>query len=304
MPTQNVRRSGVLLHPTSFPGTWGIGDLGPQAYAFVDFLRETHQQIWQILPLGPAAENGSPYSAFSSTAGNPLLISLDVLSEERILKVEQTTAAPMSDPVDYQQVQAKKLSLLREAFHNFQGQGQLKEAFRTFCEQQADWLYDYSLFMALKETYPGRAWNKWPKELVARETKALDQARRDLDELVLFHEFSQFVFYRQWSGLKDYAHKCGIRVVGDIPFYVAFDSVDVWANPLNFALDRDTSEVLLMAGVPPDYFSETGQLWGNPVYDWKHLENDGFQWWIQRFKKLVDLVDIVRIDHFRGFQAF
>jgi 4-alpha-glucanotransferase len=299
-----VRRSGVLLHPTSLPGPWGIGDLGPQAYVFIDFLYGACQQVWQVLPLGPAADNGSPYSAFSSTAGNPLLISLDALSDEGIGEIGRSLVPTTSGKVDYRRVQGEKLPLLKEAFRNFERKGEWSELFRSFCEQQADWLDDYALFMALKETFPGQAWNRWPKGLAAREEGALTRARHDYEELVSFHQWTQFVFYRQWSKLKEYAHERGIRVVGDIPFYVAFDSVDVWANPLNFELDRETGEVLLMAGVPPDYFSATGQLWGNPVYDFAHMERDGFRWWVRRFKKLTQLVDIVRIDHFRGFQAF
>ena len=304
MRSKIARRSGVLLHPSSFPGPWGIGDLGPQAHAFIDFLSDTHQQLWQVLPLGPTGDDGSPYSSFSASAGNPLLISVETLVDEGFSAPTPSGRMPESDPVDQRQVRASKLPALKQLWREFQKTSHLRDDFESFCARVVDWLDDYALFMALKDTYPGKTWNQWPEDLVRREPGALERARRDLRDLVSFHQFSQFAFYRQWSRLRDYAHERGIRVVGDIPFYMAFDSADVWANPQNFALDPKTREPRLMAGVPPDYFSKTGQLWGNPVYDWKHLEQECFDWWVGRFRRLTQLVDIVRIDHFRGFQAF
>ena len=304
MRSKIARRSGVLLHPSSFPGPWGIGDLGTEAYAFVDFLKDTHQQIWQVLPLGPTGEDGSPYSSFSASAGNPLFISVEALGEEGLKAPAPPAKGPGSGPVDQRQVRATKFPALMQVWQDFRKTGVLQAEFERFCAGVADWLDDYALFMALHETYPGKTWNNWPEELASREPAALERARQDLGDLVGFHKFTQFAFYRQWSRLKDYAHDRGIRVVGDIPFYMAFHSADVWANPRNFALDPKTREPRLMAGVPPDYFSKTGQLWGNPVYDWKHLEEEGFDWWVARFKRLGELVDVVRIDHFRGFQAF
>ncbi len=303
MRSKIARRSGVLLHPSSFPGPWGIGDLGATARAFVDFLGETHQQVWQILPLGPTADDGSPYSSFSSSAGNPLLISLESLAADGIAPRMSPPGTPAADPYDPAAVRAAKLPALKRAAETF-ATGSQPDEFESFCVARADWLDDYALFMALKETYPGKTWNQWPAAFVRRDPAALKEARTSLRDLVSFHKFTQFAFYRQWLALREYAHHQGIRVVGDIPFYVAFDSADVWANPQNFALMTDTFEPRLMAGVPPDYFSATGQLWGNPVYDWEHLEDTGFDWWIQRFRRLTQLVDIVRIDHFRGFQAF
>ena len=197
-----------------------------------------------------------------------------------------------------------KLPVLKQLWREFQATSLLRKDFETFCAGVTDWLDDYALFMALKDTYPAKTWNQWPEDLVRREPGALERARRDLGDLVSFHQFTQFAFYRQWCRLKGYAHERGIRVVGDIPFYVSFDSADVWTNPQNFALDPKTHQPRLMAGVPPDFFSATGQLWGNPVYDWKHLEQEGFKWWVRRFQRLAKLVDVVRIDHFRGFQAF
>jgi 4-alpha-glucanotransferase len=294
----------VLLHPSSLPGPWGIGDLGVAAWAFVDFLGDTHQQFWQILPLGPTDDDGSPYSSFSSSAGNPLLISLEALAAEGIGPSTSPAGTPDSSRVEQWAVRARKLPALKRAAQELAAKSRLRDEFEQFCAERADWLDDYGLFMALKDTHPGQAWNRWPGDLARREPAALKEARHTLGELVTVHKFSQFAFYRQWSALRDYAHQRGIRIVGDIPFYVAFDSVDVWANPANFALLPETFEPRLMAGVPPDYFSETGQLWGNPVYDWEHLERSGFAWWIQRFHRLTQLVDVVRIDHFRGFQAF
>jgi 4-alpha-glucanotransferase len=294
----------VLLHPSSFPGPWGIGDLGPAARDFVDVLGETHQQLWQILPLGPTAGDGSPYSAFSSSAGNPMLISLETLAEEGIAPRMTPPGSPLASRVDHRAARAAKLPALRRASEAFTAAAPAYAEFERFCADHADWLDDYALFMAVKDTYPGRTWNQWPGELVRREPGALQKARGDLAPLVTFHKFTQFAFYRQWSALRAYAHERGIRIVGDIPFYVAFDSADVWANPQNFALMPGTFEPRLMAGVPPDYFSKTGQLWGNPIYDWAHLERDGFAWWVRRFRRLTYLVDVVRIDHFRGFSAF
>jgi 4-alpha-glucanotransferase len=304
MRSKIARRSGVLVHPSSFPGRWGIGDLGPQAYAFVDFLADTHQQLWQVLPLGPTGDDGSPYSSFSASAGNPLLISVESFADEGFSAPAPPAGILESQPVDQRQVRASKFSALRQLWQEFEKTSHLRAQFETFSAEVVDWLDDYALFMALKDTYPAKDWNQWPEDIVKRDPAALERARRELGDLVRFHKFSQFVFYKQWSRLRDYAHDRGIRVVGDIPFYMAFNSADVWANPQNFALDAKTHEPRLMAGVPPDYFSKTGQLWGNPVYDWRHLEHEGFDWWVGRFKRLTRLVDIVRIDHFRGFQAF
>ena len=294
----------MLLHPSSLPGPWGIGDLGPHAHGFVDLLASTHQQLWQVLPLGPTGEDGSPYSSFSSSAGNPLLISVEAMAEDGTGPVVASPGLPETAPVVQREVRARKMAALERATQQLRHASPLRAEFEQFCGEQADWLDDYALFMSLKESYPNRAWNLWPEDLARRGPAALEQARRDLRDRVALHQFSQFVFYRQWSRLREYAHRKGIRVVGDIPFYMAFDSADVWANPQNFALDPRTSAPRLMAGVPPDYFSKTGQLWGNPVYDWTHLQHEGFDWWLRRFRRLTSQVDIVRIDHFRGFQAF
>src|SRR4051812_5246956 len=222
--SQIARRSGVLLHPSSFPSPWGIGDLGAAARAFVDVLGETHQQLWQILPLGPTGDDGSPYSAFSSSAGNPMLISLEGLAEEGIAPRMMPPGTPLASRVDHGAARAAKLPALRRASDGFGPQAPAYAEFERFCADHADWLDDYTLFMALKDANPGRTWNHWPGELARRDAGALDDARRDLAPLVAFHKFTQFAFFRQWSALREYAHERGIRIVGDIPFYVAFDS--------------------------------------------------------------------------------
>ncbi len=300
----SIRRSGILLHPSSLPGTWGIGDLGEQAHKFLDFLAETHQQVWQILPLGPTGEDGSPYSSFSSSAGNPLLISIEALVEDGLCLPTDSPGTVDSSPVDQGVVRAAKLPVLKEAAAKFAAGSVRRAEFESFRAEQSDWLDDYALFMAIQESYPGKSWNHWPAGLARRDPGALESARRDWRELVDYHIFTQFAFFRQWSRVREAARRSGITIVGDIPFYVAFDSADVWANPEYFALDPATCEPRLMAGVPPDYFSLTGQLWGNPVYDWEHLRRRGFDWWVRRFRGLTRLVDVVRIDHFRGFAAY
>ena len=303
MRSKIARRSGVLLHPSSLPGPWGVGDLGARAHAFVDFLSATHQQLWQVLPLGPTADDGSPYSSFSSSAGNPVLISVEAMEEDGFGVSMPSPRLPDAAPVVQADVRTRKFAALEKALRAHRG-SKARAAFESFCAEHGAWLDDYALFMALREAHPGVKWNEWPSALARREPAALERARQDLRPRVELHQFSQFVFERQWSRLREHAHRKGIRIVGDIPFYMAFESADVWANPRGFALDPETQAPRLMAGVPPDYFSETGQLWGNPVYDWAQLQREGFGWWIRRFRRLTAMVDIVRIDHFRGFQAY
>jgi 4-alpha-glucanotransferase len=298
------RRSGVLLHPTSLPNRWGIGDLGSEAYAFMDALQDTNQQLWQILPLGPPASAGSPYSTLSAIAGNPLLISLDLLVRDGLLEAEDPQDVAASSPVDFDQVAAAKMPRLRRAFESFLSVGSAQDSFRSFCDEQSDWLDDYALFMALKDAQGGKVWYRWPVPLATRRGDALQRARRELADEIAFHQFTQYAFYTQWSTLRAYGHERGIQIVGDIPIYVAHDSVDVWVHSRNFAIDQTTGQMLQIGGVPPDCFSETGQLWDVPVYDWQHLEDTRFAWWIDRFRKLSQLVDVVRIDHFRGFAAY
>jgi 4-alpha-glucanotransferase len=302
------RSSGILLHPTSFPSRFGIGDLGSEAYQFIDFLQASYQQYWQVLPLGPTGYGNSPYMSYSAMAGNHLLISPEKLVKEGLLVEEDFANLPVfpTDQVAFEEVIPIKVNLLKKACENFkiQGTANQKKAFHHFCNTRGYWLDNYALFMALKDAHNGDSWYTWKPELAKREPAALRLAEQQLTEQIFYYKFIEYEFFRQWSELKNYANDKGVEIIGDIPIYVAHDSADVWANPEVFALDEETGEVALMAGVPPDYFSATGQLWGNPVYNWEVLEQQDFQWWIQRFEAMLDYIDIIRIDHFRGFEAY
>lgn len=301
------RSSGILLHPTSFPNQFGIGDLGLEAYRFIDFLVESYQQYWQVLPLGPTGYGNSPYASYSAMAGNPLLISLEQLRDQGMLAEDEFANLPAFpiEKVDFEQVVLTKMPLLKKACKNFKANitpVQQRE-FAGFCETKAYWLDDYALFMALKDSHEGASWYSWEQEIAKRQPEAMEQARQRLEDEVFYYKYIQFEFFRQWSELKRYANMRGVQIIGDIPIYVAHDSADVWAHPEIFCLD-ETGKAALMAGVPPDYFSATGQLWGNPVYHWEKLQQSDFKWWVQRFQAMLDYIDIVRIDHFRGFQAY
>ncbi len=302
------RSSGILLHPTSFPSRFGIGELGLEAYRFIDFLVESSQHLWQILPLGPTGYGNSPYASFSALAGNPLLISLEQLQEQELLTEEDFATLPEFpvDKVDYELVMQTKVPLLQKACETFKTKAspiQHKD-FTSFCESKAHWLDDYALFMALREAHEGASWHTWERNISKSHPEVLEQWRQRLEDQVFFHKFLQFEFFRQWTKIKEYANAQGIQIIGDIPIYVAHDSADVWSHPEIFCLNEETGEASLMAGVPPDYFSETGQLWGNPVYKWDKLQQDNFGWWVQRFESLLEYVDIIRIDHFRGFESY
>lgn len=302
------RSSGILLHPTCFPGRFGIGELGSEAQRFVDFMADSKQQFWQVLPLGPTGYGNSPYSSYSATAGYPLLISLEVLKDQGWLDEADLWNPPdfPIDWVDFGRVTEFKMPLLQKACDRFKSQAtsEQQQKFADFCQSRAYWLDDYALFMALKVEHGGASWYTWEPEFAKREPGAIAEARQRLNAEIYFHKYLQFEFFQQWSAVKRCANDRGIQVIGDIPIYVAHDSADVWANPENFCLDPKTGEVAVMAGVPPDYFSETGQLWGNPVYNWEHLQQTGFAWWIRRFEAMLDYVDLIRIDHFRGFEAY
>ncbi|MEO0985555.1 MAG: 4-alpha-glucanotransferase [Cyanobacteria bacterium J06639_14] len=306
MPFQ--RASGILLHPTSFPGQYGMGDLGPKAYEFVDFLAATGQQIWQILPLGPTGHGNSPYMSYSAMAGNNMLISLDQLRDRELLTQEDLDHFPYfpEDFVDFGRVLPAKQSLLEKAAAAFQSKAdeETQAEYAQFCEDHAFWLDDYAFFMALKQAHGGASWHTWDEAIARRTPQAMTTWHQKLAQVIDVHKYFQFEFYRQWSALKAYANERHIQIVGDMPIYVAHDSADVWACPENFMIDEKTLEPSEMAGVPPDYFSETGQLWGNPTYNWEVLEKSGFSWWLQRLKALLDYVDLTRIDHFRGFEAY
>ena len=302
------RVSGILLHPTSLPSRFGIGDLGENAYKFVDFLANSDQQIWQILPIGPTGYGNSPYLSYSALAGNPLLISPDILHGQGLLTDLELQEIPefSLDAVDFNLVIATKIPLLKLASDRFKANASEEDnkQFKHFCNRHDDWLSDYALFMSLKQAHHGSSWNQWPVEIAYRQPQAMAKWAVELVDEIYFHKFVQYQFFCQWKNLKQHANQKGIRIFGDIPIYVAHDSVDVWAHSDIFCLDKETGEAKLMAGVPPDYFSSTGQLWGNPVYDWEELKRTDFKWWIRRLEGILEYVDIIRIDHFRGFQAY
>jgi len=322
-PPTLTRSAGILLHPTSFYTPYGIGDLGPQAYSFVKFLKKAGQRFWQVLPLGPTGYGDSPYQALSAFAGNPLLISPDELIRKKILSkdalIEILAANPhdsdqkvkikWSQPnkVDYAYVYSIKDAILRHTFQNFKNNPakfqKLIKDFHDFCQTNADWLDDFVLFYSLKNSHDLRAWVEWPREYSNRDTTALSKWTSEHQDELEFLKFVQWLFFSQWEKLKNFTNSNGIEIIGDMPIFVAHDSADVWVNRHLFTVDED-GQLLYQAGVPPDYFSKTGQLWGNPLYNWKSMAENNYQWFIKRFKQIFKLCDWIRIDHFRGFQAY
>jgi 4-alpha-glucanotransferase len=301
------RASGILLHPTSLPGRFGIGDLGSAACRFVDFLAGSGQRLWQIMPLGPTSYGDSPYQALSAFAGNPSLINLERLVEDQYLASWDFLGAPdfPAQAVDYGPVIDYKQRLLRLSYENFKSQygGRHAAEFAAFNAANRGWLDDYALFAALKEYHGGANWSNWERDIATRQPAALTHWQAALADAIQYHRYTQFQFYRQWSALKRYANGKDIRIVGDIPIFVAYDSADAWSHPELFCFD-DYGHPSLVAGVPPDFFSPTGQLWGNPLYRWDAMARDGYAWWIERFRAALQQVDIVRLDHFRGFEAY
>ncbi|MFZ0314939.1 MAG: 4-alpha-glucanotransferase [Candidatus Korobacteraceae bacterium] len=300
------RSSGILLHPTSLPGAYGIGELGAEAHAFADFLRASGQRLWQVLPLGPTGYGDSPYQCFSAFAGNPLLISLDRLVERGYLSAHDLAGKPAfpADSVDYGAVIEWKLPLLRKACAAFrQTTPDDHAAFAEFCQRHAPWLDDYALFMALKQANDLVSWMEWPRGLALRKPATLERARDLLHDEIACHKFIQFEFERQWCDLKAHCTRNDIRILGDMPIYVALDSADVWVNRELFELQED-GRPRVIAGVPPDYFSATGQLWGNPIYCWAAHARTRYAWWIARFRRALEMLDMIRLDHFRGFEAY
>lgn len=301
------RASGILLHPTSLPSPFGIGDLGKGAYHFADFLHCTEQHLWQMLPLGPTGYGDSPYQCLSVFAGNPLLISLQKLAENDFLEpcdLEDMPSFPQ-DNVDYAKVIGFKLPLLEKSFDLFSRKASPmeQEQFEAFCQQNVSWLDTYSLFMALKEAHGLSAWHTWEDDARRRRPEALKFWNDNLNHQIQCHKYQQYQFFKQWFELKKYCNERGIRLVGDVPIFVALDSAEVWSHPEMFYLDAN-GKPTVVAGVPPDYFSKTGQLWGNPLYRWDVMAKDGYAWWIERLKAMQALVDIIRLDHFRGFEKY
>lgn len=300
------RAAGILLHPTSLPSAYGIGDLGPAAYRWVEWLSEAGCKLWQVLPLSPTGYGDSPYQCFSAFAGNPYLISPDFLLRDGWLHTNDLIEKIdwPAERVDYGRLIPWKLNLLERAYLRFAADpGPARVDFEQFCARHADWLDDFALFMALKEAHGGGSWDGWPVPLRRRDPDALSAAaERHADALRRF-KFYQFLFFRQWAALREFANRRGVRIIGDVPIFVAYDSADVWAHPDLFYLDGQ-GRPTVVAGVPPDYFSPTGQLWGNPLYRWEVHKRTGYQWWLARLRAVLEMVDIIRLDHFRGFAGY
>ncbi|RMG68579.1 MAG: 4-alpha-glucanotransferase [Calditrichaeota bacterium] len=302
------RASGLLLHPTSLPGPNGIGELSSFAYRWIDTLVTARQRVWQVLPLGPTGYGNSPYQTISSFAGNPLLIDLDWLVAEGLLEPADLRgrAELPQDRVDFARLVPWKWEILHRVGCTFEQRAStgLLDAFENFCRQHEEaWLEDFAFFLALKNHFGGVAWNEWPAAIRLRQPKAMRQWRSQLRGEIQCHKVIQFLFFHQWQALKNYANQKGIQIFGDIPIYATYDSADVWAHQELFQLD-EAGLPLVVAGVPPDYFSRTGQLWGNPIYDWEKMRENGYRWWIARIAHALRLVDVVRVDHFRGFEAY
>ena len=297
-----MRCSGILMHISSLPGPYGVGTMGKNAFRFVDFLEDAGQSVWQILPLTPTGYGDSPYQSCSTFAGNHYLIDLEALVEEKLLKKEELSSIRWSwseTKADFGLLYNNRLNVLRKAYDRFAAQEELD----AFCAENAGWLPDFALFMALKDRFGGKPWYQWDKALKFRDSKAIETARQELKEEIRFFCFVQYLFYKQWNALRAYAHGKGIRIIGDVPIYVPYDSVEVWKDTQLFQLDEKLDPVSV-AGCPPDAFSADGQLWGNPLYRWDVMAEDGFAWWIRRLAAAGELYDIVRMDHFRGLEAY
>ena len=302
-----ARSSGVLLHPTSLPGPHGVGDFGPEAFRFVDFLYAAGQKLWQVLPLNPTGYADSPFQCLSASAGNPLLISLERLAEQGILEGNDLQNPPkfLLGSVDYGAAIRYKMPLLYKAANNFLtgASSANRQEFEEFSKAHVAWLDDFALFMAVKQAHYSEAWTKWPVDIAARDPQAIKRWSELQSAAISAQKFFQYEFFRQWQELRAYGRERGIRVIGDVPIYVAHDSADVWADRQFFQLD-ERGYPLKIAGVPPDYFSATGQCWGNPIYNWPLLKKTGYQWWVERMSAALRLYDLIRIDHFRGFEAY
>jgi 4-alpha-glucanotransferase len=298
------RRAGILLHPTSLPSPYGIGDFGVAAYHFVDWLQKAGQRYWQILPLTIPDETGSPYASPSAMAGNWMLISPQILVCDNLLAAGDLPKKKPVGPINYSTIYKKRQALLKKSFEHFQAYGGQKQKnhFRNWQNKQKDWLNDYALFAAIKEYHHGRPWPRWPHDLVHRRSQAMHRWTKKLKKQITFHKYCQWAFFRQWYYLKTYANRRHIKIIGDVPFFVCHDSVDVWSHQDMFKLNQ-RHQPTFVSGVPPDYFSSRGQIWNDPHYDWHKLEQTGFAWWIKRFNQALILYDQIRLDHFRGYQA-
>jgi len=301
------RASGILMHITSLPGNEGVGTFGKCAYDFVDFLKASDQAYWQVLPFGPVGYGNSPYQSFSAFAGNPSLIDLQKLKDEGLLPKDEDIILDKngidSKKVDLDKIAPLKIEILHKAYEKSKLDTEIQTAIKKFVEASSDWLEDYSLFMAIKGSKNDVAWQEWPKPLKLREKKALEESRKKLSDEIGFWNFLQYEFNKQWVELKHYVNEAGIKIIGDIPIYVSSDSSDTWSHPELFKLDKECKPITV-AGCPPDVFTEDGQLWGNPIYNWDYIEKTNFKWWVDRMKQNAELYDMIRIDHFRGFESF
>ncbi len=298
-----MRASGILMHISSLPGDTGIGTLGVEAYKFVDFLKKSGQTYWQVLPLCPTSYGDSPYQSFSTFAGNPYFIDFDLLCSDGLLKKSDYSIINWginSEKVDYSKIYDNRFKVLRKAFNNFDFSD---KSYIAFCGVNCFWLDDFALYMALKNSFNGKPWNEWSIDLKVRKTDAIKKVKIELKDEIEFQKFIQYLFFKQWTSLKKYANENGVKIIGDIPIYVAKDSADVWSNPKQFLLDEDCNPIEV-AGCPPDAFSDEGQLWGNPLYNWDYMKADRYTWWKKRINHLCNMCDVIRIDHFRGFESF
>lgn len=303
------RNAGVIMHIASLPGKFGIGTFGKEAYDYVEFLLKSGLKYWQILPLGQTGYGDSPYQSFSAFAGNPYFIDFDILNKEGLLHEEEYLNENYGDNVeyiDYGLLFNVKYNVLRKAYNNFKNLDniELKEEFEKFNEENKEWLDDYSLYMAVKGKFNLVSWQEWDEDIKKREPEAMERYKRELSDEIAFWSFIQFMFFKQWNALKTFANEKGIQIIGDMPIYVAEDSADVWSNPDAYLIYSETLKPISVAGCPPDAFSATGQLWGNPLYDWNYMEKNHYKWWIKRVKESLKLYDVLRIDHFRGFESY
>lgn len=299
------RSSGVIMHISSLPGKYGIGTFGEEAYKFGDFLKEAGQKYWQILPLGPTSFGDSPYQSFSAFAGNPYFIDFDLLRKDGLLEKEDYESVDFGsneEDIDYGIIFRNKMKVLRKAYENSKSKD-IKEL-KLFTEEEDAWLDDYALYMSVKNSFDLRSWQTWDEDIRLRKPEAMFKYKEELKDDISYWKFLQFEFFKQWTKLKTYLNELGIEIIGDMPIYVAEDSADVWANPDAFMLDKETLRPLKVAGCPPDIFSATGQLWGNPIYDWNHMEKDHYKWWIDRIRQSFKIYDVLRIDHFKGFESY
>ena len=301
------RSSGIIMHIASLPGKYGIGTFGREAYKFVDFLKKSGQRYWQILPLGPTSFGDSPYQSFSAFAGNPYFINFDILNEKGLLKSEDyiyVNFGKNDEEINYELIFEKKMKVLRKAFINFKSKKCYIDKFNEYKNDNSFWIDDYSLYMAVKQKFNLRSWREWDEDIKMRKPKVVEEYKKRLSNEIEFWIFIQYEFFTQWRELKKYANKEEIEIIGDIPIYVAEDSADVWSNPEAFLIEQKTFKPIKVAGCPPDIFSSTGQLWGNPIYDWSYMEKNNYKWWIIRIRESLKLYDWLRIDHFKGFESY